>query len=552
MKTNQQYSQTIPTCPGCKGQMLLITQTFSPIDFIVDLDDFDSSKPIVSCYTSTIVKKYAASKSLHSSNPNAKITINRHARTLYVFACSQGLCAYNPGAWKTISMVQSEPKIIYLGTNGLMITDTKKLAAATSVTIDNSHIDDGVGICGDEDEDEDDGDYDDMEDIDYEDEDEDGDEDGEGEKVASAVVLQPALPLAPPTTPSFVTQSNTLNSKHDAFAVGGWSDDDDDDDDDNDTSAAATIESLQKMVQETVELQLKSSGRSEKQMKEDIEMAKIQKKNKKLLAKGQTRAPIVVEPKSTGQVSHVNQDGELIPVHSTPDDITFLRPFYLLWTETKNRPKTDDFSKEKELLRQYYTQPDDNDDASIGNNNHDEQGGTDNEDEDQEEDPYESYQDAINDTPDQVIRYFNSNLSLHQLPEQDSLDNFKKEAKSHQFQKFTTQSGVWLLHDVPKCACCGDNLVLECQILPTLLSEIKLDEFEAQYHRARFPLPTPTQKRTDEQSEPNTKAKKATKEEKMLEKKFDFDWGIVNVYSCLNMCSPDEYLPGFCLIQPGI
>ena len=369
--------------------------------------------------------------------------------------------------------------------------------------------------------------------------------------------------------------------------MGGWSDDHDDGDagdagNNTDQSAtttapSSTLAQLQALVAETQAIQLKTSGKSEKQIKLDLEKAKLLKKRK---AKGtKAHVPVIIEPKldtvmsttagndnTVNTVRYKNVDGdEDVVAKATGDDVVFFRPFYLWWQGEDASTMKKDYSREQQLLKDYYTQVDNDDESNNNNNNKNDDddgdnddGLLDNEDEDDDDqDPYELYQEAINNQPEQVIRYFNSGLSLHQQPSAENIDQFRKSSKSHEMQRFTNQSGVWLLHDVPKCKGCQEPLSLECQILPTLLSELKPDEFELIYHRARFsPNPTPKSSINHDQDGDNAKKKAraaaAKKEKELLEKKFDFDWGIVNIYSCLNMCSPDEYMTGFCLVQPGL
>lgn len=672
-KLRPKFTQPIPTCPGCHGAMMLISQMFSPIDFITDLEGFDATKPVVSCFTSAVIKKFAAAINLNSSAPDTIINVSRHARTLYVFACAQGLCALNPGAWKTVAMVQSIPKDIFFNPVGHVVNKKQQkqmqLNAQKNEEMDHLSDDNDDDYDDFDDEDEFEDDLDDIDAMDIASSSFDQDDlkelkDLEKMSTLSVEALEdckalqaaieakgaakpkglPVLDVIPQPKPSnLINTKKAKNGHSDVFAMAGWSSSDDepvapkkniskfstlslpdvarkqpaaksqakpqgmfamagfsDSDDASDPKArnaaeqktsefektskfekTSEFEQLKQLVAETQALQLKTIGKTEKQIREQAEKQKKQKRIQRMVEKGQNRVPVIVEPKTVhldakllspqlyepqnNLNSEVNDTTKLIVY----DDVVFFRPFYLWWQGEEKSGKID-YSKEQQLLQDYFSQKhSDGDDEGDGDRNASDQatgkegndGNTNDEEEDEDderEDPYDIYQEAINNQPEQVIRYFNSHLSLHPQPKHDSVEQFKKSSKHHALQKYTTQSGVWLLHDIPKCNSCGSALTLECQILPTLLSELKPDEFEMLYHRNRLSIdkkqsPGPTKNHDDLTADDCEKLSRLERREaRIVEKKYDFDWGLVNVYHCLNVCAPDEYTSGFCLIQPGM
>ncbi len=212
-----------------------------------------------------------------------------------------------------------------------------------------------------------------------------------------------------------------------------------------------------------------------------------------------------------------------IVVPDTDPTVPVFRPFYICWQDEPQADKTD-YSKEEALLKQYYQN---SQEEKVEEGSASTQASGD----DGDEDRYESARDKafrkfssrVQRQPDQCIRYWPSQqLQLHEMPKDDVVKQLREQAAKHPLDVHRSQSGMWGIHTVPDCSTCGAPLRLEMQLMPNLLNELHLDDDEDEY---------------------NPKKQALNK---------GMDWGIVDVYMCPSLCTPDEYVTSYCCVSPSL
>ena len=297
-------------------------------------------------------------------------------------------------------------------------------------------------------------------------------EDDDVEPTPSKVKFAPS-PVKPSTTAA--AASSSTPTKQSEWGSGGWSDDDDDDDEDEDgngTSAKspkkpsaddddAVLASL--LAQQTLARQ---AAQSERQKAEEAAEAKRLKREEKKAAKAKQAHDELLEAaraaaSSSSSVGSSSSSNTNAP--PPPPTTTAFRPFYLIWSAEPTSDATD-YQHEMRLLKEYeqrQLEEGEKDEIEIDSSSTSQAvGQADGEDDwvERRDDELQTFFDRIDRERQQCVRYYG--LS----------DNYAKDGGA----LFISKKEIdWNAENRIRCEYCGCMKVLEFQLMPKLLLELR-------------------------------------------------------------------------------
>jgi hypothetical protein len=335
-------------------------------------------------------------------------------------------------------------------------------------------------------------------------------------RLAAPIHAKPATTFTEPPKSAFdgLTRKKGAAMKSELFDMGGWSDDDHGSEEIPSPSPSAGLlgaaggdlaRLLDARDEEDRERQQRMQGLRE------AEAAKKEQQRREKQHQQQTLAAL--KPKHARIVAHDHEPA-----------VPAFRPFYLAWTDEPGAVDVD-YSKELSMLERYYANIAPR--ASAGSADAPPPSGSSREEE--LEDEYEAsgdkvfrrFTNRVQRHPEQCVRYWpNVPLRLHKLPKTEDARELIEQASKHPLDAYKDQSGMWGIHTAPACSGCGSPMRLEMQLMPNLLNELRVND--------------------DDDAPMQNAMNKA------------MDWGVVDVYMCPLLCSPDEYVSGYACVQPSI